>query len=146
MARSKQFESCLSSGGLKKFKPSDSKIRLELTAASKDLAEAKNRFSHQKFKYATINSYYSLFHSARALLYLCGYREKSHRCLKIAIEDLYVKKEVLSPKFMEYFEESMGLRQAADYQSVFSKNGAKRGLKAAKEFLKVAKKIFKEEL
>lgn len=146
MARSRRFENCLKGSGLKNFRPSQKKIEQELISAENDLTEAKDRFAHEKYKYATINSYYSLFHSARALLYLSGYREKSHRCLKIAIEELYIKEKILPPKFTEYFEESMGMREAADYQSVFSKIGAERGIKAAEEFFAAAKEIIEEQL
>jgi len=136
----RQFKSCLQRGKIKRFKASPEKIKLEFEAAQQDLKEAKDRFNHQKYKYATIAAYYSFFHIARALLYLKGYREKSHYCLKVAIEAFYVREKILEFKFVDYFEEAMGLREAADYQSIFSKDGAKRMIKRAEEFLKKAKK------
>ena len=140
----KQFNNCLKKGKLKRFTASKQKVKTEVNSAKEDLREAKDRFSKRKYKYATITAYYSLFHSARALVYLKGFREKSHYCLKIAIEKLYIKEQILKPEFIEYFEEAMGLREAADYQSIFSKTGALRSIKAAKEFLKVAKRMVKE--
>ncbi len=137
----KQFKDCLKKGKLRKFKILKGRIKTEIKAAKEDLQEAKDRLSKGKYKYATITAYYSLFHSARSLLYLKGFREKSHFCLKVAIEELHVKEKVLEPKFIEYFEEAIGLREAADYQSIFSKNGALRAIKGAKEFLKKAKEI-----
>ena len=68
----RQFKSCLKSGKIKKFKISKDKIKTEIKAAGQDLQEAKDRFSKKKYKYATITAYYSLFHSARVLLYLKG--------------------------------------------------------------------------
>lgn len=38
--------------------------------------------------------YYSVFHSARALLYVRNYRERSHHCLIVAIRALYVSEKL----------------------------------------------------
>ena len=97
----RQFKNCLKSGKIRKFKSSKEKIKVELKAARNDLKEAKDRFTKKKYKYATITAYYSLFHSARVLLYLKEYREKSHYCLKIAIEALYVKEKDIYRSFHE---------------------------------------------
>jgi uncharacterized protein (UPF0332 family) len=141
-----RFANCLKAGKLREFKASRGRINLETRAAKQDLQEAQDRLGNNKYKYATIAAYYSFFHSARLLLYLKGYREKSHSCLKIAIEALYVGEGILEPKFIEYFEETMGLREAADYQSIFSKEGAVRAVSWADEFFKEAKKISKDLL
>ena len=135
------FEDCLKSGKLRKFSVTKEKIKIEIKSAREDLKEAKDRFNKKKYKYATITAYYSLFHSARALLYSRGYRERSHYCLKIAIEKLFVKEKILDTKFIDYFEEALGLREAADYQSLFSKDGAQRAVKEAREFFKEMKEI-----
>lgn len=140
----KQFKDCLKSGKIRKFKVDKTKVDTELKAAYQDLEEAQDRFAKKKYKYATITAYYSLFHAARVLLYLKGYREKSHYCLKIAIEELYVKEKILEPEFLEYFEEAMGLREAADYQSIFSCDGARRAVKEAKLFYQKVKEIIEE--
>ena len=137
----KQFENCLKTGKLRKFKATKRKIKTEIESAEQDLQEAEDRFAKRKYKYATITAYHSLFHSARTLLYLKGYREKSHYCLKIAIENLYVKEKILEPKFLAYFEEALGLREAADYQSIFSRDGASRAIKGARRFLEKTKEI-----
>lgn len=142
----KQFEDCLKSGKLKKFKVPKEQIKIEIKAAAQDLQEAQDRLNKRKYKYATITAYYSLFHSARALLFLAGFRERSHYCLKIAIEEFYVKENILEPEFIEYFEEAMGLREAADYQSIFSADGALRATKGAKKFFQKAKEIIKGTL
>ena len=137
----KLFEDCLKRGKLKEFKIPKKRILIEIKAAEDDLEEAKDRLDKKKYKYATIRAYYSLFHSARTLLYLKGYREKSHYCLKTAIEVLYVKENLVKPILIEYFEEALGLREAADYQSVFSRSGALRSLRGAKRFLLEAKRL-----
>jgi len=139
----KRFEDCLKTGRLRKFKVTKKKIKTEIKSARQDLQEAEDRFTNKKYKYATITAYYALFHSARALLYLKGYREKSHYCLRVAIEKLYVQERTLEPEFTECFEEAMGLREAADYQSIFSKDGALRAIRRARRFLEKTEEIIK---
>lgn len=136
-----EFQRCLIKGKIKKLSSVKEKVNTELKAAVEDLKEAKDRFKHKKYKYATINGYYSLFHSARALLYSKGFRERSHYCLKVAIEHLFVKEKMIDFEFIEYFDEALGLRESADYQSVFSKEGAEGSIKNAKSFLKKAREV-----
>jgi len=61
----------------------------EIAAAKSDLKDAKESLERNKFKWTTIQGYYSMFHSARALLFERGYREKSHYALLVAIRELY---------------------------------------------------------
>lgn len=138
-----EFEECLKTGKIRLFPKAKEKVKIEIAAAEEDLKEAEDRLKHEKFKYATIDAYYSLFHSARALLYREGYRERSHYCLKVAIKALHVEKGRLDKEFLEYFDEALGLREAADYQSLYSKEGAERAILGAREFLKKAKEVLK---
>lgn len=139
-----EFEECLKKRKIKKFPRIVEKIEVELKAAKDDLVSGNKMFKQGEFKFATIAGYYSLFHSARALLYSKGFRERSHYCLKVAIETLFVEEKLLEPQFLDYFDEALGLREAADYQSIFSGEGAVRALKGAKKFLQAAKEILEE--
>ena len=47
----------------------------EVAAVKSDFKDAKESIERKKFKWATIQGYYSMFHSARALLFEKGYRE-----------------------------------------------------------------------
>ncbi|MDP3732278.1 MAG: HEPN domain-containing protein [Candidatus Omnitrophota bacterium] len=49
----------------------------ELEAAKEDILDAKDLFSRGRFKSATTLAYYTIFHTARALLYKKRYREKA---------------------------------------------------------------------
>lgn len=117
----------------------------ELKAAMEDLSEASDRFEKGKNKYATITAYYSMFHSARALLYSKGYREKSHYYLLTAIKALFVDEGLMTQRLLDEFHEAMVLREHADYSSQFSKEGAQAAISTAKEMLALAKKILKKE-
>jgi uncharacterized protein (UPF0332 family) len=113
----------------------------ELDAAKNDLAEAKDSLDRQKYKWATIQGYYSMFHSARALLYSRGFREKSHYALLIALRELF--KNELENSLILSFEEAMDLRQEADYGLKFSEAGAIETVESAEELLKRVEELFK---
>ncbi len=116
-------------------------ILKEIEAAETDLKDAKDSFENGKFKWATIQGYYSMFHSARALLFSCGYREKSHYALLLSIRALFSKE--LERSLIDRFEDGMNLRQEADYGLKFSETGAIGNIDGAEELLARAKKILK---
>lgn len=138
---SDEFKKCLENKKIIKFAGAKKKVRIEIKAAKEDLNDAKTFFKNKRFKFATIAGYYSLFHSARVLLYSQGYRERSHCCLKIAIKELFVREKLLELEYLELFDEALGLREAADYQSVYSSKGAKQAIKGAEKFLAAALEI-----
>jgi len=132
------FKECLKNRRIIPFPRAKGLVKKELAAAEYDLAEAKDRLKNSKHKYATINSYYSIFHAARALLYSKGYRERSHHCLSIAMETLFVETGKMSNRFIQIFKNSMSLRENADYSSSFSKESALLSISYAQEFLEIA--------
>lgn len=82
-----------------------------------------------------------MFHAARALLYAKGYREKSHYCLRVAIETLYVEAHELPQNMINAFEVAKELRENADYESHFSELGARKLVAAAGDFINRARKL-----
>ena len=73
-----EFQKALDKKRIVPFPRGKGSIKNELKLSEDDLCEAHDRFESQRYKYATITGYYSMFHSARALLYSKAYREKSH--------------------------------------------------------------------
>jgi uncharacterized protein (UPF0332 family) len=135
------FNKCLKN---RKIIPSSRAKRLvkkEISAAKDDLAEAKDRIKNCRYKYAIINSYYSTFHSARALLYSKGYRERSHHCLAVALTALFVEKRKMGNRFIRIFKNIMSLRESADYSCSFSEESAILSVSYAQEFLAMAKTL-----
>lgn len=116
-------------------------IRKEIKAAISDLEEARDSLSRERFKWATIQGYYSMFHAARALIYSRGIRERSHYALLIALRELFGNQ--LDSEDIRNFEEAMDLREEADYGLVFSEEGATSVVNNAEKFLKRAKEILK---
>lgn len=135
------FEECLKKGKIVNFPRARKLVSKELLSARQDLEEASDRLNHGKWKYATINAYYAIFHAARALLYFSGYRERSHHCLAVALEALYVQKKLLDANELSLFRESMALRENADYLGAFSKEGAMMSVRNAEQFIEAAKSL-----
>jgi len=135
------FEECLKRGKIKEFSQGQFLVQKELATAEKDLLDGQEGLQREKYKWTVIQSYYAMFHTARALLYAKNYREKSHFGLIIAIRHLYVETEELSVYFIESLQKGKDLREDADYYDDWSKIGAEEMLALAKEFLTKTKEI-----
>jgi uncharacterized protein (UPF0332 family) len=110
-----EFERCLRSQKIKVFSRGRMLADKELKVAASDLEQAKITFKNDNYKWSTIQCYYSMFHSARALLYIKNYRERSHHCLIVAIRTLYVEEKLLPLHLIEGLEKAKTLRESADY-------------------------------
>lgn len=139
-----EFNKCVKRGKLRKFSRGKELVSKELKNAELDLDIAQKSFKDKNYKWATIQVYYSMFHSARALIYSKNYREKSHYCLIEAIRFLFVDKKELNYKIIEAFQKAKTLREDADYYGDFSKSNAKDLIIAAKDFLKTAQNILQK--
>lgn len=126
---------------LTKIRPDRKLVLKEISAAKSDLKDAKESINRKKFKWATIQGYYSMFHSARAILFEKGYREKSHYALLVAIRELY--QFDIERSLIREFEHGMYLRQEADYGLKFSKGGALDVINTAEKLLKRVTAILK---
>ena len=141
---SQEFNKCLERGKIKAFSPGPSLVQKELGLAQEDLKLAQENFEHENFRWSIVQSYYSMFHCARALLYSREYREKSHFCLLEAIKTLFVETGQLDASFTESFKEAKELREVADYYGDFSEINCKKLLDKTEEFIEEAKDILKK--
>ncbi len=132
------FKECLTKRKIIFFPRARGLANKELLAAEEDFAEARDRFVYGKYKYATINAYYAIFHGARALIYSKGYRERSHYCLAVALEALFVDEGLLKSRYVRILQDTMALREDADYSGSYSKDGASMSISNAGEFIGVA--------
>lgn len=137
------FKNCLDKKRL--YKSDDAKVLAtkELKSAGDDLGDAKFSFSKQRYKWATIQAYYAMFHAARALLYFRGYRERSHHCVVVGIEHLFGREKLLDMKWVRALKNAMSLREDADYANEYSQEGAQASIDNAERFIKEAEKILK---
>lgn len=141
--KTKEFEKCLERGKIKNFSKAKQLVFKELELAKQDLKYSEKSLAGKNYRWATIQSYYSMFHTARALIYQKGYREKSHFCLAEALKSFYVSENILPSRFLEALRLGKSLRENADYYGDFDKSGTESMLENAKDFLKEAKKILK---
>jgi len=141
--KTKEFEKCLERGKIKDFPQAKKLVSKELRLAKEDLRTAQESFEKKDYKWSTIQAYYSMFHTGRALIYKKGYREKSHFCLIEALKSLYVSEHILSSEFLEALQLGKTLRENADYYGDFDESGTESMLSSAEEFLAEAKKILK---
>jgi uncharacterized protein (UPF0332 family) len=123
----------LKSGKLKKANFPAEMVGKELSIGKKDLAAAKDSFKLENYKWATIQSYYGIFHAVRALLFKAGYREESHTALKAALKELYIDTQLIATKVYQVFERGLDLRELADYKETFSKVGAESLINGVEE-------------
>ena len=136
-----EFEACLKKNKIKEFSRGKALVAKDLKTAQEDLEVAEDSFNNKKYKWSTVQSYYSMFHSARALLYAKNYRERSHYCLIVALRTLYVETRLLPLSLIEALQRGKRLREDADYYSRWSEEGAEFVLKVAKDFLKKAREL-----
>jgi len=138
-----EFQKALDKRRILHFSKGKMLIKKELKEALDDLNEAEDRLNNKRYKYAIITSYYSMFHSVRALIYSKGYREKSHYYLLVALQTLFVDKGLLEEELAKDFHAAMVLREGADYHGEFSKEGAESSIGSAAKFFQKVKAILK---
>ena len=90
-----EFKQCLKKNKIREFPRGKALLTKTLRTAQRDMERAEKTFNDKDYKWATIQSYYSMFHSARALLFARNYREHSHYCLIVAMRALYVETRLL---------------------------------------------------
>ena len=140
-----EYDKCLKRGKIKPFSRGKGLVPKELEAAQSDLQRAQKTFHDKDYKWATIQLYYSMFHSARALLYFKNLNEKSHFCLIEAIRTLYLEKKLIPATLLEALQQAKALREDADYYNRWSETGCRKLLDAATALLEKAKRIIAEK-
>jgi uncharacterized protein (UPF0332 family) len=130
---SQVIQKLLAERKLTRMRPDRKLVVKEIAAAKADQKDAKESLNLKKHKWATIQGYYAMFHSARALLFQKGFREKSHYALMVAIRELYANE--IERSLLQEFEHGMYLRQEADYGLKFSESGARAVIESAEKLL-----------
>lgn len=140
------FKECIEKGLLKRIPPSEENCERSLNKAKKWLEEAEKSFENKIYQSSVLSSYLAMFHSARAILFRDGYREKSHYCVARCLEEKYVKTGKLERKWVELFDYYREMRHNNQYDLSFfvSEKEAKNSLNSAKDFLERMKKLISE--
>lgn len=142
----REYEECLKKRKIKPFSRGNTLAMKEIETARMDLERARKTAKEDDHKWATIQIYYSMFHSARALLYVKNLREHSHYCLIAAMKALYVGPKLMPERLVDAFQEAKNLREDADYYSRWSETGCQKLMKLAEEFLFKAEELIGRSL
>lgn len=110
-------------------------IEKELKEARYDLESAENSIKSENYKWAIVQSYYSMFHAFRGLLFSRGYKEKSHSGLKFAIKTLFVNYGVISDDIYYDFDSAMKAREMADYSYIYDEKVALNMIESTKRLI-----------
>lgn len=136
-------EQCLAEGLLKKTAPDRGKAARSLVLAGQKLQLARKELAAGIFEDVVVSAYTSMFHSARALLYADGFKERSHYavCVYVAerhsdkIERKYLNE--LNALRMERHELMYGLEERPQV----SEAEAAKVIQVAEGFLKSAERV-----
>ena len=116
------------------------KVIKEMDAAKDDLQDATDSFEESKWKWATIQGYHSMLHSAHTLLYGRGYKEHDEHALVLALGELFP--EELGTGLIVVYNKALQLKRNAE-ELVYSEDGAIETIQGAKAWLNVARNILK---
>ena len=141
-----RIEDYFREGLLKKGEIGKEEIKGSLEIAERFLERAKGNLKIEYFDVSFILAYNSMFHSASALLFSFGVKERSHfAMIEFLKEKLKEEKEVL--QFLDILDSYRISRHAVQYHGRFcSKTDAEEAIRDAEEFLKVVKKFFNRKL
>jgi uncharacterized protein (UPF0332 family) len=130
------LENCFNRRLLRPVEPSNEKSRLSLKQAREWLDESEKNLENDAYRSAQISTYLALFHSARAILFRDGIREKSHYCIGIYLEK-YVNSGDLEEEYVLLFDRMRSARNTDQYsfQIAPSSEEVKSGIKSAGKFI-----------
>ena len=140
------YNECISKGLLRKIPSSRGKAERSLHRARQWLNESEKNIRAKAYNSSVLSSYLAMFHSARAILFKDGFREKSHACVARYLEKTYVNKRLLPEKWIDLLDHYRELRHSDQYDLSFfsTEEEAKRALKSAQGFVKIMGDLLKK--
>ena len=138
-----KIERYFKEGLLRKGKIDKNEINGSLELAERFLERAKGNMKIKYFDIAFTLAYNSMFHSARALLFSFGVKERGHFAMIEFLKEKFKGNERIF-QFLTILDSYRMSRHAVQYRGEFcSELDAKEAIKDAKEFLKIVKNYFK---
>lgn len=134
-------EDCFKLRLLRKINPDKSKSEKSMEIAESRLKRAKEALKLNIFDFVILESYMSMFHASRSLLYKDGIQEKSHYAISVYLKEKYSDKIPLP--VINFLEIHRTERHEAMYGLEYQpgKNDAELALKDAEIFIREIKKI-----
>ena len=131
-----KIEDCFRKGLLRRVEPSLNKSKESIKEAREWLSEARKNMAAEAYKSAISSLYLAIFHSARAVLFRDGVREKSHYCVGVYLGK-YVEQGVLEEDWVLIFDRMRSVRHTDQYsfQVHPSKEEVESGIDIAGKFM-----------
>jgi len=127
---------------IQKIQPAQDLAEKEFHEADYDPESAETALHEKDYKWAIVKAYYAVFHSAKGIMFLMGFREKTHFAVGEYLEFLS-KKGKLESRYVSDFKACMSARQAADYNYDYSEKTAHDIHTIAEEFVERMRKLQK---
>ncbi len=142
------FKECIRQRLLRKVPESNRKAEKSLETAYNWLDEAKKNLAADSFNSCLISSYLAMFHSARAILFKDGFREKSHACIARFLEHMYVKPGILEQKYVDLLDHRREIRHQNQYSFNFisTEEDCEQALETTKMFLSEMGKLINQTI
>lgn len=134
---SHRFDRCIESRGLRRSPVDPARVEREIAEARADLSAAKRTLEQADCKWAIVKAYYAIFHACRSLVYSAGYSEKSHDCVIVAVQDLFVAPGTLPAFVATAMREAKAAREAADYGLTYDDGTAGAIIRDAEEVCRI---------
>jgi uncharacterized protein (UPF0332 family) len=130
------YEDCFKRGLLQKVQPSKEKAIQSMQKAEQWLKETQKNITSQAYDSCIASSYLAIFHSARAVLFRDGVREKSHYCIARYLER-YVEDESLEEEWVTLLDRMREIRHMDQYTLQYSATHeeATSSMNSAKKFV-----------
>ncbi len=134
------YSDCFERKLLRKTPIGDEEIQNQVEIAQRYIEKAERICERELFDISFLTAYISLFHSARALLYKKGYKERSHFCLFEFVKNEFADDTQLH-RLAEISQQYRESRHMIQYEGALcSEDSAKEAIRDAKNFLKAAQK------
>ena len=127
---------------LVRIKPAKDLADKEWVESEYDLKEAEHELAGGGDKWATVKSYYAMFHAAKAVLFLLGLKERSHYAVGETLDALS-KQGRIESNYVNDFSAARNAREGADYKYAHTEAVAEQMVGMAEEFIKRMKTLAK---
>lgn len=134
------YEECFGRGQLRKSQNTKEETYAQLNIAESYAKKAEKVLDKELYDISFLTAYISIFHSARALLYHKGYKERSHFCLfEFVRQEFKGRPDIV--RMAEIGQNYRETRRMVQYEgSLCSEHAAKEAIRDAKKFVALAKK------
>ena len=127
------------------MEPSLTKSEQSLLQARDWLSEAEKNLEAEALRSAISSAYLAVFHSARAVLFRDGVREKSHYCIGLYLQR-YVEDGILEEDWPMFFDRIRSVRHADQYSfmALPTEEEVQASIDLAERFIERMERLLKE--